>query len=98
MDTTVALFFSLGIVMSPTDEPVTSISTDSATAIIAQKTSEPRPKVQNKHELVKKRIAATNAWLAGQRKVRHELAIKQSSPQISLNANIQSCGANWMLS
>jgi len=98
MDTTVALFFSLGLVMSPSDESVTSVDdTIDSNQIIAQQTVKPSPKATKRHELVKKRIAVTNAWLENQRKERRDLAQKHQPLQISLKTDIQSCGADWQL-
>jgi len=97
MDTTVALFFSLGIVMSPTSETVTSIDTDNADIIIAQQPTKQNQKLIKRHELVKNRIVATNAWLASQRKARRDLAQQHQPIQVSFNTNTQSCGADWNL-
>jgi len=97
MDTTVALFFSLGIVLSPTNEPAKEVQSPAPEQIIAQQSVQPNSKLIKRHELVKERIAATNAWLANQRKERRDLAKKQQPIQVSLNQNIQSCGASWNL-
>jgi len=97
MDTTVALFFSLGIVMSPADKPVPSVQEQNEGKIIAQSAIKPNQKVIERHQLVKGRIAATNAWLANQRTQRRALAKKQHSIQLSINTHIQSCSANWNL-
>ncbi len=98
MDTTVALFFSLGIVMSPTDQPVTTVQPDTTETIIAQQVAKSSSKLQKRHELVKKRIAATNAWLANQRQQRRKLAqIHQPQIiQVSLKQNLTSCNAEWV--
>ncbi|MCK4744129.1 MAG: hypothetical protein KAT25_09935 [Sulfuriflexus sp.] len=95
MDTTIALFFSLGIVMSPTNEPAPSVQADTAKQVIVQQAAKPTSKAIKRHELVKNRIAATNAWLASQRKERRDLAKKHQLTQLS--SNTQSCGADWNL-
>ena len=97
MDTTIALFFSLGIVMSPSDEPATSVNPVNTDLIIAQQTAKPGPKTIKRHELIKARIAATNTWLAAQRKERRDLAKKNQPTQLSFNTQTQSCGADWHL-
>ena len=98
MDTTIALFFSLGIVMSPADEPVTTIQADTTETIIAQQAAKPSSKLQKRHELVKKRIAATNAWLDSQRLQRRKLAqVHQPQVlQVSFKQNLTSCNAGWV--
>jgi len=99
MDTTVALFFSLGIVMSPNNEPATTPQLDAAKTTIAQAVSNPSQKRLKRHELVKKRIAATNAWLASQRQQRRQLA-QVHQPQViqlSFKQNLSSCNANWII-
>lgn len=95
MDTTIALFFSIGIVMSPTNEPAPSVQADTAKQVITQNAVKPNSKAIKRHELVKNRIAATNAWLASQRKERRDSAKKHQLTQLS--ANSQSCGADWNL-
>jgi len=96
MDTTVALFFSLGIVMSPASEPATVLETTTSNKVIAQETNKTNQKIAQRHKLVKHRIAATNAWLANQRQERRNSAKKQQSIKIALNNN-QLCGADWNL-
>ena len=76
MDTTVALFFSLGLVMSPADEAAKSVDTGTVNSVIVQQTSAPIQKAVKRHEIVKARIAVTNAWLASQRTERRNLAKK----------------------
>jgi len=93
MDTTIALFFSLGIVMSPTSEPAPAVQADTEKQVIAQEVAKPSSLVSKRHELVKNRIAATNAWLANQRKERRDSAKKHQLTLLS--ANTQSCGADW---
>ncbi len=97
MDTTIALFFSLGIVMSPTDEPATAPQLETTNTIIAQQTIKPSQKVLKRHEITKKRIAATNAWLASQRQQRRQLAqVHQAKTiQVSLKQNLTSCSKDW---
>jgi len=97
MDTTIALFFSLGIVMNPSSEPAKEVQSPAPEQIMAQQSAQPNPKLHKRHELVKGRIAATNAWLANQRKERRDLAKIHQPIQVSLNQNIQSCGASWNL-
>jgi len=95
MDTTVALFFSLGIVMSPAEQPASTIQPESANISIAQHVATPNQKALKRHELVKKRIAATNAWLANQRQQRRQLAKAHQPVEVALNQNISSCNADW---
>ena len=95
MDTTIALFFSIGIVMSPTNAPAPSVQTDTEKQVIAQEVVKPSSVANKRHELVKNRIAATNAWLASQRKERRNSAKRHQLTQLS--ANTQSCGADWNL-
>lgn len=93
MDTTVALFFSLGIIMSPTSEPAPSAQVATTNTVVAQQAITTNSKAIKRHQIVKNRIAATNAWLASQRKERRNLAKKHQLTQIS--SNTQSCGADW---
>jgi len=95
MDTTIALFFSLGIVMSPTSEPALSVQADTTKQVITQNAVKPSSKAVKRHELVKNRIAVTNEWLANQRKERRDSAKKHQLTQLS--SNTQSCGAGWNL-
>ena len=95
MDTTIAFFFSIGIFMSPTNEPAPSVQADTAKQVISQNAVKPNSVAIKRHELVKNRIAATNTWLANQRKERRNSAKKHQLTQLS--ANTQSCGAGWNL-
>ena len=95
MDTTVALFFSLGIVLSPAEQPASTLEADTVNTIIAEQAEKPNQKALKRHELVKKRIAATNAWLDSQRQQRRQLAKAHQPVQVALNQNIGSCDANW---
>jgi len=97
MDTTVALFFSLGLALSPASEPADSPKIESTDTIIAQQITKPSEKAQKRHKLVKNRIAATNAWLANKRLQRRELAQKQQTAQIAINQNFSSCNADWTI-
>ncbi len=99
MDTTVALFFSLGIVMSPNNEPATTPQLDTANTTVIQEMSKPSQKRLKRHELVKKRIAATNAWLANQRQQRRQLAQvhQPQTIQVSFKQNLSSCNASWTI-
>jgi len=95
MDTTVALFFSLGIVMSPTEQPNNTIETNTNPTVTAQQTVKMNTKAVKRHALVKKRIAVTNAWLADQRQQRRQLAQVHRPIQVSLNQNLSACNADW---
>ena len=96
MDTTVALFFSLGIVLSPANETtVPSAPAGSADKVVAQQLAKPGKQTTKRHELIKNRIQITNQWLANQRKQRRDAAQKLQLTQLS--ANSQSCGADWKL-
>lgn len=98
MDTTVALFFSLGMVMSPANEPASAPQLETPHSAIAQPSIKPNQKALKRHELVKKRIAATNAWLAQQRQHRRQLAQRHQPEtiQLSLKQNLTSCNADWV--
>ena len=97
MDTTVALFFSLGIAMSsaPVMESNTpnSVHEPSAGTQVV-KALTPNKTRSEKHAQVKQRIALTNAWLKEQKQARRQQARKQQQHLDIAYASFI-CTANW---
>jgi len=95
MDTTVALFFSLGIVMSPSEQPINTAKHSTANTPVAAHVTKATHKTLKRHEFVKKRIAVTNAWLASQSQQRRQLAQIHRPKKIIVSQDISSCTADW---